>query len=962
MDGNMPAEAAVLPSADGEQIALKAAISNLMPTLWKFDASASLSSLLKIIAQARVMGATGFEELKSFAKQLRESRAFDDLYILTSEMHAAGMLDIHVQRWEVQALIELGVYETALDLARPMIASGAKSEAGKDGYSAIGRIYKQMYTDAVAGKLAAEPQVRNLYLERSFAAYMTVWQAEKSPDTAYYGVNAVAIAFRAMRDKVTGEDSGARGLAEEVLAVVATMKEPDVWAWATRGEALIALGRFDEAARAYSNVAVSKIATPYQLSACLRQLEEVWGISGADPATGAPVRMLKAALLGKVIESSGEGKPGGAGIQKQPPPQTTQVTMSPAEAKLITQEFAAQSDGARGDPKGYEQIFSVNAPVSLKIIRNAMQRAQSICRIHASFGGEDKPFATGFAVEGRLLNEAWGADPVIITNNHVISSRPNTTSQCCDNCEAVFFGVDNDKTFRIGFDQILWESDQDAHDITIIKLKGPLPEGVKPLSQLTKRSLPPRAVVDDENGIGRVYVIGFPAAGDLSFSFADNIFLDHDAPEGADVTSDQAGMRRVTGVRPEPVRLHYKTPTLGGSSGSPVFDFNDFALLGVHHRGLPDFEKLNRRGGRYAANEGIWIESIRAAIAETEAQATAPESAATVAVIAGARRWRAIAAAASAVLAPGAAAPQDPIFAKPLPAGAAPASRIRFMPGSPGEATAGTSPVAGQVLRAGRASAAEIAAVGNESIIGLDDRTRIFDTGMAPWRMICAIRCWWGSQVSVGTGTLIGPNIVLTAGHVVYPRGKQTLPSRIEITPGLNGPQQPYGVLPAASVSVHPGWQSTFDISTDVAAIHLDQPIGQKVGWFGLASATPDDLRSVWAHVTGYPGEKIEAAADSNAGPPIQASQLWHHSAPILNVQNNRIFYAADTTPGQSGAPIYIYEPGPPPTLTLVGVHAYGKASTPVAIGNSNSGAWIDPPLFDLIELWRQESERKLQA
>jgi len=60
MNGNMPAEAAVLPSADGEQIALRAAISNLMPTLWKFDASTSLSSLLKIVSQARVMGATGF--------------------------------------------------------------------------------------------------------------------------------------------------------------------------------------------------------------------------------------------------------------------------------------------------------------------------------------------------------------------------------------------------------------------------------------------------------------------------------------------------------------------------------------------------------------------------------------------------------------------------------------------------------------------------------------------------------------------------------------------------------------------------------------------------------------------------------------------------------------------------------------------------------------------------------------
>jgi hypothetical protein len=139
MDGNIPPEAAVLPATDGERIALKSAISSLIPTLWKFDASNSLSSLLKIIAQARTMGAGGFDILKDFARRLRESRAFDDLYVLTSEMHAAGMIDIDIQRWEIQALIELGVYETALDLARPMIAPGPKSDAGRDGYSAIGR-------------------------------------------------------------------------------------------------------------------------------------------------------------------------------------------------------------------------------------------------------------------------------------------------------------------------------------------------------------------------------------------------------------------------------------------------------------------------------------------------------------------------------------------------------------------------------------------------------------------------------------------------------------------------------------------------------------------------------------------------------------------------------------------------------------------------------------------------------
>jgi glutamyl endopeptidase len=288
----------------------------------------------------------------------------------------------------------------------------------------------------------------------------------------------------------------------------------------------------------------------------------------------------------------------------------------------------------------------------------------------------------------------------------------------------------------------------------------------------------------------------------------------------------------------------------------------------------------------------------------------------------------------------------------------------RAFAGATGDLSAGFSPVAAQVLKAGKASAAEIEAASNESVIGLDDRTRIFETAMSPWRMICAIRCWWGTRISVGTGALIGPNTLLTAGHVVIPRERRTVPDRIEIYPGLNGPQQPYGLVHVSSISVHPRWVTDFGIATDVAAIHLAQPIGLKVGWFGAAMRSQDELRGAWAHVSGYPGEKLEATDPETGQPiaPVQAAQLWHHSAPIINVQNDRIFYAADTTPGQSGAPIYVVDPAVSPTPVIVGVHAYGKASTPVAIGNANSGAWINAELFDLIAQWREESARLIDA
>ncbi|HEY7800884.1 MAG TPA: trypsin-like peptidase domain-containing protein, partial [Hyphomonadaceae bacterium] len=884
----------MLPSADSEVEALQADIAALVPKLWKFDGGTPLADLLRIIARARALGAEGFPILKAFARRLFETRAFDDLYVLTSEMMSYGLTDEEgdIERWEIQALIELGVYETALDFARRMMAWGAKTKKGREGYSAVGRIYKQMYVNGVTGKSREEPAMLALYLERAFTAYMHVWQAEKSPATAYHAVNALAIGSRAVIDGVTPGDPGLKALADDVLNVLSHTKNEDGWTWATRAEAFVALGRHQDAAQAYAAFAFDGQVTLFQLHSAVRQLEEVWKLTGDDAATGASIRVLKAAIIAKL----GEGEARAATDPKvsrlpvreaapsfplpaearAPMFEASQVSMSAKEAGLIGREIAATPPG---EPmRGLQQVFENNAPLGLKALRNGLARARAVCRIHTNIGGEDKGFASGFAIIGKLLNEAWGDKPVIVTNNHVISSRPNRASQRAELCEALFVNPDTAGESRVAFARVLWESDIDAHDIAVLELAGDLPQGVEALSMLPRTGLPPR--MTDDSGIGRVYVIGFPAAGELSFSFADNILLDHDAPEGCDVTARADGSRRVSGVTPDPVRMHYKAPTKEGSSGSPVFDFNDYALLGVHRRGLPDMPRLRGREGAYAANEGVWIESIRAAIAESEALGDAEAAPGAP------KRWRAIASTAAAMAA-------TPLKSAAIAIGgtvAAQAGAARLLTGMPGLSATGMSPVATQILRSGKASAEEVKAVGSESIVGLDDRTRIFDTNMSPWRMICAIRCYWGSRLSVGTGALIGPNILLTAGHVVFPRDKRSAPNEIEIIPALNGSQRPYGGVKATQIWIHPRWQEGFELQSDVAAIELDKPVGHELGWFGLAAKTAEELRFEWAHVTGYPGEKQEAPATPGGREtaPVMAAQLWHHAAPIINVVNNR--------------------------------------------------------------------------
>ena len=128
---------------------------------------------------------------------------------------------------------------------------------------------------------------------------MKVWSELQTPEASYHGVNALAVARMAQSASLTDTDDAAEvtNLAAEILRVIKESKNSSVWDEASRGEALIALGRFDEAAQAYAAFADHPEIEAFALGASLRQLEEIWGLKGDDPNAGKPVRVLKTALL-----------------------------------------------------------------------------------------------------------------------------------------------------------------------------------------------------------------------------------------------------------------------------------------------------------------------------------------------------------------------------------------------------------------------------------------------------------------------------------------------------------------------------------------------------------------------------------------------------------------------------------------------------------------------------------------
>jgi V8-like Glu-specific endopeptidase len=89
----------------------------------------------------------------------------------------------------------------------------------------------------------------------------------------------------------------------------------------------------------------------------------------------------------------------------------------------------------------------------------------------------------------------------------------------------------------------------------------------------------------------KIFIIGYPSGGGLSFSLFDSELL----------ACEEKGPR-----------MHYRTPTEPGSSGSPVFNQN-WELIAIHHSGAYDMKKFDGSGS-YEANEGIQILSLREAL------------------------------------------------------------------------------------------------------------------------------------------------------------------------------------------------------------------------------------------------------------------------------------------------------------------------------------------------------------
>ncbi|GKT91486.1 glutamyl endopeptidase [Colletotrichum tofieldiae] len=225
-----------------------------------------------------------------------------------------------------------------------------------------------------------------------------------------------------------------------------------------------------------------------------------------------------------------------------------------------------------------------------------------------------------------------------------------------------------------------------------------------------------------------------------------------------------------------------------------------------------------------------------------------------------------------------------------------------------------------------------------ESIVGVDRRNLALpgdymDNGR--YRSVVKIKMRFGdvekgtSVWMMGTGWLIHPNLLVTAGHVVCYIGYN----------GVASIGKPYVQSRSATKIVTTAeWLSDKADRTrakDVAFIQVDRNFEGELSLFKYATNTAVTARGANLGVVGYPGDKYlmnEDTGENEAGAQMyEAFQETDYD--ISKSPRNMIEYKISTYGGQSGAPIIRRG-----DMLAIGTHCYGGGGFESNSGNSIGG------------------------
>lgn len=196
-------------------------------------------------------------------------------------------------------------------------------------------------------------------------------------------------------------------------------------------------------------------------------------------------------------------------------------------------------------------------------------------------------------------------------------------------------------------------------------------------------------------------------------------------------------------------------------------------------------------------------------------------------------------------------------------------------------------------------------------IVGTDNRVKVSNTTEGPWCNTVKLFIVAGNGNNyIGSGFMIGPNSVATAGHCVYNANTGGWAKTVTVVPALNGSNQPYGSASSYNLVCGGNWKNNNDNQDDWGVIRINANLGNSTGWLGLrwqsASYNGESVTAV-----GYPGEDDK--------------YMYYGTGTVTSSSDRTLTGNWDLTGGQSGGPVHKYYSST--GYTAVGINRGGSTS-----------------------------------
>lgn len=237
--------------------------------------------------------------------------------------------------------------------------------------------------------------------------------------------------------------------------------------------------------------------------------------------------------------------------------------------------------------------------------------------------------------------------------------------------------------------------------------------------------------------------------------------------------------------------------------------------------------------------------------------------------------------------------------------------------------------------------------INQASIIGTDERVQVVNTNIWPYRATCKLYMEYDNVYNnstkkyitlkyIGTGFLVGPNLLVTAGHCVY--GDVTnsgdcedniknprFPNRIKVYAGANGYSDInsnyayYATVDEINIQKQYYENPSFDY--DWAACKLNWNLGSATGYYGKISNWYEQGAKVYSY--GYPADKSATMCETRGQ--------------LVNQNTYTYEYNFDTVAGQSGSPVFMTTNNG--AVYVCGIHTSGSSTV-------NGGTKINTFIF----------------